>query len=55
MDKKFKPFEKKYGGFESIFDLERDISEWLEHDSNLPGEFTGTLKVKITYEPADED
>jgi len=50
MNKEFVPFKKEYGGFESVYDLERDIGEWLEFESNLPAEFTGTLKVSITYE-----
>lgn len=51
---KFRPFDKEYSGFESVFDLERDVSEWLEFESGLPSEFNGTLRVKITYEPSED-
>lgn len=48
-------FEKEYHGFESINELcnGEDICWWLEHEAKIPGEFQGTLKVTITYEPAD--
>lgn len=35
--------------WEEINDLERDIMEAIE-DSGLPGEFTGTIRVIMTYE-----
>lgn len=50
LNKPFVPFNKEYPGYESVFDLERDIAEWLNYESNLPSEFNGTLKVSITYE-----
>lgn len=52
---KFKPFSKDYHGFEDINDLERDISEYISDDSGLSGEFQGTLKVRITYEPRRDE
>ncbi len=48
-------FKKIYHGFESISDLERDVSEALSPDYNenmkgIPGEFQGRMVVTITYE-----
>lgn len=47
-------FDKKYEGFESLSDLDRDISEAFDADFNpaaagIPGEFQGTVRVQITY------
>lgn len=39
--------EKEYCGFESASDIERDVSEAIE---KLTGEFSGTIKVVVTYE-----
>lgn len=41
-------FKKEYD-WESLFDLERDIIEAVE-ESDLDGEFTGTITVTIKYE-----
>ncbi len=49
-------FEKTYHGFEDIYDLERDISEmWFYELKDVPGEFTGKLKVTIEYIEGDEN
>lgn len=40
-------FEREYTS-ESIFDLDRDVSEILEY-SDIPDEFEGLIKVTITY------
>lgn len=53
-------FQKKYGGFESLYDIERDISEAFNPDFNpaakdIPGEFQGTVQVTITYTPEGTD
>ncbi len=45
-------WEKNYHGFESISDLERDVYEALD---DVSGEFQGTIKVVITYEPAETE
>lgn len=47
-------FEKNYEGFESLFDIDRDISECFDENFNpnmvgISGEFQGTMKVLITY------
>ena len=47
-------FEKTYDSFESICDLERDISE-MWWDTDIPGEFQGKLKALIWYEPTPEE
>lgn len=47
-------FEKEYPGYESVFDLERDISEWVSGVELMSKEFTGTIKVVITYEEGDD-
>jgi len=49
-------FEKKYEGFESLADIDRDVSEAFDGDFNPPaevllGEFQGTVTVTITYTP----
>jgi hypothetical protein len=44
-------WEKEYHGFEAVFDLDRDISEfWDDVEDEIPPEFQGTLKVTISYE-----
>ena len=43
-------FDKTYEGFESIADLERDISEMWD-DTNIPGEFQGSVRVRAIYAP----
>lgn len=53
-------FEKKYEGFESLSDLGRDVHEAFDHRFNpavkdLPGEFQGTVTVKITYSEEKEE
>lgn len=57
-------FKKDYSGFESIYDLSRDINEMWEKSydeeknkvlDSIPGEFQGTVKVLITYEENDEN
>lgn len=49
-------FDRKFEGFESLQDWDRDMSEALDQDynpamRNMPGEFDGTVHVVITYEP----
>jgi hypothetical protein len=46
-------FNKKYVGFESLYDMERDICEAIDSDNNsvLIGEYQGTVHVLITYTP----
>lgn len=49
-------WQKRYHGFEDVFDLHRDISECLDGDFNekakdIPGEFQGTIKVTVEYFP----
>jgi hypothetical protein len=51
-------FEKNYEGFESLSDIERDISECFDERFNeqmkfIPAEFQGTLTVTITYETGE--
>lgn len=51
-------FQKKYVGFESLYDIERDISEAFDTDFNpaakdIPGEFQGTIQVTMTYTPEE--
>ena len=53
--KKIIVLEKEYCGFESIFDLERDVLEMWEDHPEIPGEFQGTLRVVCTYIPAEEE
>lgn len=45
--------DKKYEGFESIYDLERDIQEAIE-EAPIRGEFQGRIKVLITYDENDD-
>lgn len=50
-----KVFEKEYYGFESLYDMERDVSEAIEYsDVKIPGEFQGTIKVTITYDDSED-
>jgi len=51
-------FEKEYYGFESLYDLGRDVEECFLPDFNdaasaIPGEFQGTIKVTITYQEVE--
>ena len=49
-------FEKEYHGFESVYDLDRDISEIWEYElKDVPGEFQGMLKVTIEYIPEENE
>ncbi len=48
-------FEKEYYGFESIYDLERDVSEAIEYsDVDIPAEFQGTIKVTMVYDDSED-
>lgn len=42
-----KLFSRDYHGFEDVLDMQNHIDWWIE--SNLSGEFQGTLKVTIEY------
>lgn len=49
-------FDKKYVGFESLYDMDRDVCEAVNTDYNplaaaLEGEYEGTVQVIITYTP----
>lgn len=44
-------FDKKYEGFESLYDIERDICEAIDANPILEGEFQGTVQVIIVYTP----
>jgi hypothetical protein len=51
-------FEKKYHGFEDVYDLGRDMDEVLDDRFNpnakgIPGEFQGIIKVTVEYIPAE--
>lgn len=53
-----KIFEKEFEGWESLQDWDREMSELWDERFNpdvkgLPGEFTGKIKVVITYEGDD--
>lgn len=54
-------FDETFDGFESLFDLERSISEAVDPQYNpkmegIPAEFQGKMRVVITYEePAKVD
>ncbi len=41
----------EYNGFESAYDLFRDMSELFDYEpfNKLDGEFKGTLKVTVEY------
>ena len=48
-------FNKDYEGFESLYDIQRDVIECFdpafnEEAKDIPGEFQGTVNVTITYE-----
>lgn len=52
--------DKQYHGFEDAVDIDRDVSEmfdsWVNPNAaKIPGEFQGTIRVLITYEPSPED
>lgn len=49
--------DKQYHGFEDATDIERDLSEMFVSGkaSSIPGEFQGTIRVVVTYEPSEED
>ena len=47
-------FEKTYGGFEDVVDMERDIYE-MWYDADIVPEFQGKVKVCIWYEPTKEE
>ena len=47
MNKKI--FEKQYNGFESSFDIERDVYEAINENEEIPKEFLGTIKITIEY------
>lgn len=47
-------FKKDYEGFESLYDIERDVIECFDPRfnnlaKNIPSEFEGTIKVTIEY------
>lgn len=48
-----RPIKKvfNYHGFESTYDLERDMSElfYNKEFKDIPGEFQGTLRVTVEY------
>jgi hypothetical protein len=51
-------FKQEYHGFEDLYDVERDVHEAFDEDFNpamkgIPGEFSGTMKIVITYEEAE--
>ena len=52
-------YSQEYSGFESFYDYFRDVHEAVDPDFNdkmkdIPGEFRGTITVKITYtEPTE--
>lgn len=53
-------FDKEYHGFEDAVDVFRDVSEAFDGRFNpsmkgIPGEFQGTMRVTITYEPSEDD
>jgi hypothetical protein len=47
--KKIIILDKKYGGFESWSDIDRDIQEMWD-ESVVPPEGNGTIHVTVTYE-----
>lgn len=53
-------FEKTYEGCEDAIDVFRDVGECFDGRFNpvmkqIPGEFQGTMRVTITYEPSEDD
>lgn len=49
-----KKAELKFSGFESLADLERDVSEVIE-TMDIPNEYQGTLKLTFEYEPYGDE
>lgn len=49
--------DKKYHGFESGSDIDRDISEmWMYvSEAQIPAEWKGTVVVQVTYIPAEDE
>lgn len=52
--------EKEYKGFEDFYDYFRDVQEVIDFPEDddfkkIKGEFTGTMKVKVTFVPDDTD
>lgn len=49
--------ELKFKGFESFYDLEKDIEFTLDQafDLLVPNEFEGILTVRLTYEYTDKE
>lgn len=41
--------QKTYYGFESAFDIERDVTEAIEEISDKEPEFSGDITITITY------
>ena len=49
-------FDGTYEGFESLADIDRDISEmWDTSSVGIPGEFQGKVRVQVWYEPTIEE
>lgn len=53
-------YEKEYHGFESLYDLGRDVyeafdSRFNEKAKDIPGEFQGTVKVTIEYMESEDE
>ena len=46
------PIILQYNGFESLCDYEEDIA-WAISNSDLNGEFQGTLTITIEYKESD--
>jgi hypothetical protein len=42
----------EFPGFESLDDLDRNVTETIE-DMDIPGEYRGTIRITIEYLPAD--
>lgn len=49
-------FQRDYDGFESFPDMVRDVSElfYIQGFAQIPGEYQGTMKLTITYEPPQD-
>jgi hypothetical protein len=42
--------------WEELADLERDVYECIEYaEPKIPGEYSGTIKVLVTYEESNDD
>ncbi len=52
-----KPWVREYNGFESLYDIHRDIDEMWEDDElkDIPGEFTGTVKITVEYIKGEDE